>query len=360
MKRRHPPAGRRVQRGLSLVELMISITIGLIVLGALTYVFVGSRGTYRVNENLARVQETGRFALDYIAQDLRMTSFTGCRSRSLNAAAGTIANVTLPAVAFNGAGDGVMGFEDGAGWVNPVASTVPRAAGDVLTIRRAAGMPLRLAANSDPLARTVTIEHNAAGIGNGDIVVLADCERALMFRVTNHPPTTAIGSFPTTLEYKTSGAGLGGADGNVAVVPSDVFTPQARAQVMRFVEATYFVGANPAGGRSLYRVVGTAAEELVDGVEDLDIVYGIDTSAPEPDGIADRYVRADAVADWAQVVSVRINVLAVGADASVATATQTYAFRDTDGDGVPETQTAPDRRLRQVFTATVALRNRVL
>ncbi|HXF46723.1 MAG TPA: PilW family protein [Burkholderiaceae bacterium] len=349
---------RRAQRGLSLIELMISITIGLIVLGALTYIFVGSRGAYRVNENLARVQEAGRFALDYIAQDLRMTSFAGCRSRSLNVADGTFANVTNPAVAFNGAGDGVVGFEDGAGWTNP--TSIARAAGDVLTIRRAAGMTVRLTANSDPIARRVTIEHNGAGIRNGDIVVLANCERALMFRVTNNPVTTGIGNFPTTLEYATTGAGVGGTDGNAATVPSDVFTPDSRAQVMRFVETQYFVGTNPAGRRALYRVAGGAAEELVDGIEDLDILYGVDTSLPEPDGIADNYVRADAVANWAQVVSVRISALAVGADANVATGAQTYAFRDTNGDGLPETQTAPDRRLRQVFTGTVALRNRML
>lgn len=360
MKRRHALALRRAQRGLSLVELMISITIGLIVLGALTYIFVGSRGAYRVNENLARVQETGRFALDYIAQDLRMTSFAGCRSRSLNTADGTLVNVTQPAVVFSGAGDGVVGFEDGTGWTNPVAASVPRAAGDVLTIRRAAGMMVRLTANSDPVARTVTIEHNGAGIRNGDIVVLPNCERALMFRVTNNPATTGIGNFPTTLEYKTSGAGVGGADGNAAVVPNDVFTPDSRAYVMRFIETSYFVGTDAAGRRALYRVAGTAAEELVDGIEDIDILYGIDTSAPEPDGIADDYVRADAVANWSQVVSVRINVLAAGTDGNVATGAQTYAFRDTDGDGVPETQTAPDRRLRQVFTATVALRNHML
>ncbi len=358
MKRDCTSRAPRAQRGLTLVELMISLTIGLIVLGALTYIFVGSRGTYRVSENLARVQESGRFALDYIAQDLRMTGFAGCRSRSLNAADGTLANVTQPAVPFNGAGDGIAGFEDGTGWVNP--GGVARAAGDVLTIRRAAGLMVRLTANSDPVARTVTIEHNGAGIGNGDIVVLANCERALMFRVTNNPATTGIGSFPTTLEYQTGGAGVGGADGNAAVVPNDAFTPDSRAYVMRFVETSYYVGLNPAGRRALYRVAGGVAEELVDGIEDVDILYGIDTSAPEPDGIAEAYVRADAVADWSQVVSVRISWLAAGSDDNVATGVQTYAFRDDDGDGVADTQSAADRRLRRVFTTTVALRNRML
>lgn len=351
-------AAPRRARGLTLIELMISMTIGLIILSALTYIYVGSRGTYRVNENLARVQETGRFALDYIGTDLRMTSYAGCRSRSLTVDDGTLFNATQPAVTFNGAGDGIVGYEDGSGWTNP--TSVTRVAGDVLTIRRAGGMSVRLTANSDPVARTMTLEHNAVGLRNGDIAVLANCERALMFRVTNNPATTGIGNFPTVIEYQTSGAGPGGTEGNVAVIPADVFTPESRATVMRFTETHYFVGNNPSGLPALFRASGGTVEELVDGVEDIDIVYGVDTSLPEPDGIADNYVRADAVANWAQVVSVRISVLAVGTDGNVTTNAQTYTFRDTTGDGVADTQTAPDRRLRQVFSSTIALRNRVL
>ncbi|MDL1859868.1 prepilin-type N-terminal cleavage/methylation domain-containing protein [Betaproteobacteria bacterium PRO7] len=366
-----PSVGRSAQRGLTLIELMISITIGLIILGALTYIYVGSRGAYRTNENLARVQESGRFALDFIAQDLRMTNYAGCRSRSLVADGENrnFFNVTQPPVPFNGSADGISGYEDGVNWTNPTASTatpIARLAGDVLTIRRAAGMTVRIVANTDPVARTVTIEHNGVGIRNGDVVVLANCERALMFRVTNNPVTTGIGNFPTVLEYKTSGAGADGSAGNSAVVPGFFFEPDSRAVVMRFTETSYFVGQNAAGQPALYRVVGNTAEELVDGVEDMEVLYGIDTTAPEPDGRAENYVPASsllaapATPNAGQVVSVRMSLLVRGPENSITTGAQTYAFRDTDGDGAPETQTAPDRRLRQVFTTTVALRNRIL
>jgi type IV pilus assembly protein PilW len=96
---------------------------------------------------------------------------------------------------------------------------------------------------------------------------------------------------------------------------------------------------------------------LVEDVEDIDIVYGVDTDG---DGVVDVYRRADAVADWNQVVSARISLLVVGPENNVTTNAQTYAFRDTDGDGLPDTQTAPDRRLRQVFSTTISLRNRVM
>lgn len=351
-------APRHYARGLTVIELMISMTIALVVMGAITYVYIGSRGAYRANENVARVQEGGRFALDFIAQDLRMTSYTGCRSRSLSAAAGTFYNITNPAVAFGGAADGVLGFEDGAGWTNPTA--IPRAAGDVLTVRRSAGLQTSIVGNSDPVARTVTLRHNAAGVKNGDLVVLGDCTKAMMFRVTNSPAATGVGNFPTVLAF--------GAGGNAATITPGAadFAEGGRAQALRFIETTYFVGTNPAGGRSLYRASVDGVEELVDNVEDIDIVYGVDTSLPEPDDIADAYVRADqmvaapATPNWGQVVSVRVSLVVVGPEGNVTTNAQTYALRDTNGDGIPDAQTAPDRRLRQVFTTTVALRNRVL
>lgn len=347
---------RARQRGLTVVELMISMTIALLVLGAIVYVYVGSRGAYRANENLARVQEGGRFALDYIAQDLRMTSYTGCRSRSLSAEAGTLYNITQPPVAFNGAGDGIIGFANGVGWVNPTLATstpIVRAAGDVLTIRRSAGLQIGIVGNSDPVARTVTLRHNAAGIRNGDLVALSDCRQAMLFRVTNNPVTTGVGNFPTVLAFAASG--------NAATITPGAadFSEASRTTALRFIETTYFIGTNLAGGRSLYRISADSIEELVDNVEDMDISYGLDTSMPEPDDIADVYVRADALVaapatpNWRQVVSVRISLLVVGPGGNVTTNAQTFVFRDA-------TQTAPDQRLRQVFTTTVALRNRVL
>ena len=74
------PDSRRPQLGLTLIELMVSIVIGLAVVGAVTYVYVGSRGAYRGNESLARVQEAGRFGLDSITRDVRRSGALGCGS----------------------------------------------------------------------------------------------------------------------------------------------------------------------------------------------------------------------------------------------------------------------------------------
>jgi len=59
------------QSGLSLIELMVAITLGLMITTTLGYILMGSRSTYRTQDASARVQDTGRFAMDFIGRQLR-------------------------------------------------------------------------------------------------------------------------------------------------------------------------------------------------------------------------------------------------------------------------------------------------
>ncbi|WP_341649485.1 PilW family protein [Thauera humireducens] len=70
---------QRQQRGLTLVELMIGLLVGMLVIGAVLYVFLGSRLTYKYNDTMGRIQENGRVAIEMIGQDVRMAGFIGCR-----------------------------------------------------------------------------------------------------------------------------------------------------------------------------------------------------------------------------------------------------------------------------------------
>jgi type IV pilus assembly protein PilW len=108
----------------------------------------------------------------------------------------------------------------------------------------------------------------------------------------------------------------------------------------------------------LYRSVnGGAAEELLEGVEDMQVFYGEDTDS---DGVANRYVTADVInapcasganpSCWLRATSVRISLLVRTLDTNVTVAPQTYYF---SGAAV----TASDGRLRRVFTTVVSLRN---
>ena len=64
--------------GMTLVELMVGLVIGLFIVAVMGSVYVGSRTTYAAQESTGRVQENGRFAMDTITQDLRMSGFRGC------------------------------------------------------------------------------------------------------------------------------------------------------------------------------------------------------------------------------------------------------------------------------------------
>ena len=68
------------QAGFSLVEIMIALLIGLFLMGGILQMFSASQQTYRMQSNLARLQENGRFALDFLAHDLRMAGYWGCLS----------------------------------------------------------------------------------------------------------------------------------------------------------------------------------------------------------------------------------------------------------------------------------------
>jgi type IV pilus assembly protein PilW len=89
--------------------------------------------------------------------------------------------------------------------------------------------------------------------------------------------------------------------------------------------------------------------ELVTGVERMAVTFGVDTDG---DFSVDRFQSADAVADWTQVLSARVELLLSGSDDNTATAAQPYVF---DG----QTVTPNDRRLRTVMSLAASLRNMV-
>lgn len=66
------------QRGLSLIELLISLGLGIVVLLGVTQIFIHTLLSDRVATAAARAQETGRAALDTIARDARRAGYIGC------------------------------------------------------------------------------------------------------------------------------------------------------------------------------------------------------------------------------------------------------------------------------------------
>lgn len=63
------------QRGMGLIELMVGMTIGLIVLAALGYFFLGSQQANRTHNDISRMQESGRQAMEILGAAIRQAGY---------------------------------------------------------------------------------------------------------------------------------------------------------------------------------------------------------------------------------------------------------------------------------------------
>ena len=350
------PAPRR-QRGLSLVEIMVAVTVSVILLAGVLQIFAGTKTSYRLQENTGRLQENGRFALDFLTRDIRMAGYRGCNPTA--PISNTLNNPNSLAYDFT---TGITGFDNITTAPAIMAALVPAPAAntDAIVIRRAVGNPVRVTRNNDAaqLFAEVTSTVNGAcpdgsdkisDICNGDILMVSDCRFARIFQTNNiqvaggelnivHPaagtPGNAISSW-----------------GGAAAPPEEKF--DKNAEIIKVGTFGYYVGVRGDGMPALYRVEGNQAFELVEGVEDMQIVYGEDTNA---DRTADVYRSANQVAKWDNVVSARINLLLRSTDNNLTNTPQGYTF---NGTTVAATSLpATDRYLRREFSATVTLRNR--
>ncbi len=66
------------QKGLTLVEILIALLISAFLLAGMIAVFLNIKQTYRVQDNLARMQESGSLALELMGRDIRMLGYWGC------------------------------------------------------------------------------------------------------------------------------------------------------------------------------------------------------------------------------------------------------------------------------------------
>lgn len=322
--------------GFSLVELMVAMTLGLIVVGAVGYVYLGSRAAFRTTDNMSRMQESARYALDALSRDVRMAGYVGCGNLQ-TVTVNTIANPPVPAIS---SATAVTGQDFSAAVTNFLGTTITRPAGDTISIMAAFGGGVPLVGNLAPSNANIQIAGNPHGFAALDVLMVSDCKGADIFRATN---VSSGGSIVTMAHANSTNTG-----NRVGDYGSD-------GSVFKMQQFTYFIGINPAGNRALYRTemttgVAQGTQELVENVEDMQITYGLDTNG---DWAVDRYDSATGVAGrWAQVVSVRIGLLIASPENNITTSAQRYIF---DNAAV----NATDRRMYQTFTATIGVRNRL-
>jgi len=262
-------SSRHGQVGLTMLELMISLSLGLLLLVGIGTIYVGSSQSNRVQEDNARIQETGRFALEIMGRSIRQAGYAAISVLFKN-----------PKLTFTGTP--ITGLNTACPTGTP--ST------DVITVQYDG-----TAGEQDCQAGNV----NAGEIVQETFFIADDALRCDATRA-------------------------------VAAPAAPVACP-----------------ANDAG------------DQLLRGIEDMQVVYGIDTNG---DQATDQYTATPAT--WTQVVSARVCVLVRSDNQAIAVGRQSYlncAGALGTATGAAATTTAPngDTRLRRAFVATFNLRNRV-
>ena len=335
------------QLGLSLVELMIAVAIGIFLTAGLIQLFSSSQQTYRVQENLSRLQENARFAMQIISRDVRMADYAGCKNSSVSE---TTNHIDTTSGNYDPA---LHQFTAGIGGTNGAAgASVALDGSDILTLLNASDSGAAVQPPFGPLASsniTVTTGHP---FEQGDIILLADCTQSDIFQITNDPSAgTTIGhvtgSFisnpgPTQIAEPGNFNPLACAAGHCL---SRVYTGEASLYTLTLNTYDIQGGVN---GFALFR----NNQEIVEGIENMQVLYGQDNNN---DNTADSYVPAGTAGlTMDNVVSLRVSLVAFTIDDNVATQAIPYTIF---GDTVASPTN--DRRIRRVFTSTIALRNRL-
>ncbi len=379
------------QKGLTLIELMVSITIGLVVVGGLLYVYVGTRGAYRTSKSTSRIQEAGRFGLDSILRDVRQAGFIGCGSRvSLGAlspggapafAPVAVNQIAVPPLTFASAADAVHGYSPSM--TPPAGSngwTPPPGTGDLLELRVIMAAPVQMVRDPDPAIPAIYLSNNCARVATGNYMMVSSCSNATVLRVSNKPdisakscPANGVVAGGVEVDFGTTDA-----NGNTVNANPNGGTPtlvnptkpgnlntSSQASAEQFDDVVYYVAQYPGRpAKALYRYSTATslatglptAEEIIDHVENMCVVYGVGGGANVAFKRADE---VDAGNLWPSVVSVRIYLMAVGDEAGAIDTPQTLNWCQASGSTAPTTIAGADTRLRQVFTSTAALRDRL-
>jgi type IV pilus assembly protein PilW len=301
-----PPAA---QRGFSLIELMVSVVVGLAIIAALAMLFANTSRARLETEKTSQQIENGRYATQYLRDELRMAGYFGEFAPTLLATPAATPDPSLTDDASVAAAIpiGVQGYHFGmtastAGVPAGVLAllTDRKANSDVLVIRRISSCTAgpTVAEASCSAMDTSNYKYFQTTLCQAQLTNLAATDQfvlgtnATVFTTTN----AAVTSSPTFLAQK------------------DCATAAAtRAVYVRF----YYIANNDVAGDGIptLKMVALGSTSffapvaIAEGIDSMQIEYGQDTNA---DGAPDVYVTDPGAlgADWAKVTAVKVRLLA--------------------------------------------------
>jgi type IV pilus assembly protein PilW len=330
----------RRQSGFTLVELMISMMLGIVVVGGVISVLLANRKSYRTTEGISQIQESARTAFELMARDIRQAGASGCDGARADSDR-RMATV-LTGTAWWANWESVRGYNEGQ--VDPAVTqgtaVGQRVAGtDTLHMHGIDGAGYAVSSHNPTTFRIVL--QGTAPLAAGDVLMICDFDHTALFRATGYSGST--------IAYASGGSSGNCSTGlnfpeNCASSTGNVYQFQQNAWVGRVNATVWYIGNNGRpddGDRSLFRLRLDAGgivrtEEVVAGVSDLQIRF----SRNNDDTLVDATSLSGA--QWDAVNAAFVRLVASSSEARVTTD--------------PGVATG---RLTRPFTYVVTLRNRV-
>ena len=345
----------RKQAGLSLVELMISITLGLVLMAGVVQMFLSSKRVFITQQGMSRIQETGRLGIEFMSRDIRAAARYGCL-RSDPATNNIIlqdGDLDLGGLHTDFA-EGVRGYDSAEDLPNGAEEDLGLAEEridedeSIIVLRSAAdvGFPVNNTSNGTQVfthtTATDVVDNCVDDICKNKAVIVSDCYSSRVFQVTD----LSVDANTLTI---THAPGWGGD----AAKQLEIFS---EGEVAPVTTTVYFIAEGAGGQPSLWqRKNDENALELLEGVERMRITYAPRATIDNPNPIYSLAADIDAT-EWPLINSVRVELLVRSLENNVQEDPQPYTFGDVLVD--PAEADPDDRYLRQVFTTTIGIRSR--
>lgn len=341
------------QGGYTLIEMMTAAALGIFVTAGAITLYSSNKNAMRLQANLSEVQKNGRFLIDRLSTNIQNAGYSGFYERltvglenALVSPTDSRWNLAFP----------VYGF-DNVTAPPPVGISTITANTDVLLLKSMTNI-VSLVNGSSANAMSVNVD---SGFVAGDLVIATDQDRASVFQAMTVDTTTA-GQTDLTIAV-----GASPAPGNAAILGNSFGTD---AQVGKLESLIYFVSMGNNGRTALFegrlrRSISSPSslafdtKELISDVENMQIVYGIDTDADEN---IDNYGAANTITannQWSMVRNVGVTLLLSSSGDQVSPDANSYSYSSVRHTFTKDNVAASgaDYRLRRVFTMHVAMPN---
>ena len=325
----HSPSVRlKSQKGVGLIELMVSIALGLLIMAGVLQLFATSNTNSIASQSASRLQENLRYALARIEDDVAQSGNFGCYSSSFASSIvednqGQITPIRNMLADKSGSNDFLGSFASGQHNIASGNADGILEGSDTLTLKYAnsgSAIPITSVTNT---SLTLDVSHPSYNqLQQGQIVMAGDCTSSAIFIITNDLDDDDDGTNNTNglIQMATSGTSNDSSDHQIKLSSSLGYlyggtTGTYEYSIRTAVGATGVCGSAGTARQhcALFRRVGGTVEELVQGVHSFVVEYGVE----QPLSGVLAYTTTPTAAQSRNIDRIKLTIIFNAVDASV-------------------------------------------